>query len=271
MTQKILYFAHFYHQQFKIWTAVQFQYRVAMIIWLIGIIISPVMYMVVWSNVAAANGGSVGGYNASNFAAYFIATMVVNHLAYTWHMWEYDTIIRQGLLSPRLLRPLHPIHADIAENLSYKTITSVVMIPATIALILIFDPIWNPAVWSLVIFVPALILAYFIQFLFGWALAIMAFWTTRIMALNRMYFLGKLFLSGQIAPLPLLPPLIQTIAVFTPYPWMIYFPTQLFLNQLTPGEAMRGLGIQLIWVIAGLILMKLTWRAGVKRYAAFGA
>ena len=126
-----IYVAHF-----KVWIALQFQYRVAMIIWLLGLVIQPIIYMIVWANVAEANGGDVDGLTAGDFAAYFIAAMIVNHLAYTWHMWEYDYIIRQGKLSPRLLRPMHPIHADIAENISFKVLTMIVMVPTTIALIL---------------------------------------------------------------------------------------------------------------------------------------
>ncbi len=269
--QSLRYFGNIYTAHFKVWIALQFQYRVAMIIWLLGLIIQPVIYMVVWANVAAANGGDVDGYTAGDFAAYFIAAMVVNHLAYTWHMWEYDTIIRQGKLSARLLRPMHPIHADIAENISFKVLTTVVIIPTTIVLALLFKPTWNPLPWSLLAFVPAIIMAFFIQFMFGWCVAIMAFFTTRVMAIIRIYFLGKFFLGGQMAPLALLPAGLQTLAKFTPYPWMVYFPVQLLLAELTPIEARNGLIVQLFWVLVSFGCMKLLWRAGVKRYSAFGA
>lgn len=260
-----------YAAHFKVWMALQFQYRVAMLIWLLGLIIQPVIYMVVWANVAEANGGMVNGYSAGDFAAYFIAAMLVNHLAYTWHMWEYDYIIRQGKLSPRLLRPMHPIHADIAENISFKVLTTFVIVPTTIALILLFNPTWNPLPWSLVAFVPAIIMAFLIQFMFGWCVAILAFFTTRVMAIIRLYFLGKFFLGGQMAPLPLLPAGLQTLAKWTPYPWMMYFPVELLLGGLTPEEAANGLVVQLFWVIVSLVCVRLLWRAGVKRYAAFGA
>ncbi len=255
----------------KVWIALQFQYRVAMIIWLLGLVIQPVIYMIVWANVAEANGGAVDGLTAGDFAAYFIAAMIVNHLAYTWHMWEYDYIIRQGKLSPRLLRPMHPIHADIAENISFKILTMIVMVPTTVALILLFNPTWNPLPWSLVAFIPSIIMAFIIQFMFGWCVAILAFFTTRVMAIIRMYFLGKFFLGGQMAPLSLLPAGLQTLANFTPYPSMVYFPVQLLLGKLTPEDVARGLFVQLFWVAVSIVCMKLLWRAGVKRYSAFGA
>lgn len=260
-----------YQQHFKTMTAVHLQYRVAMIIWLIGLVIEPVVYLVVWTNVARASGGTVNGFTAADFAAYFIASMVVNHLTFTWHMWEYDYRIREGLLSPLLLRPLHPIHADFAENLSYKVITSLVMIPATIALILIFKPTFNLTPAHSLAFIPALTLAFSIQFLWGWALAMISFWTTRVNAIIRMYFLGKLFLAGQLAPIALLPVWVQNIATFSPYRWMLSFPVELLLGRANTADIWWGLLAQGFWTILGVVAVKLIWRAGVKQYAAFGA
>ena len=164
-----------YRAQIKTTAVVQLQYRVAMVIWLIGTVLEPVMYLVVWSTVAVANGGSAGGFTVAEFAAYYLAIMVVNHLTFMWHMWEYDFRIREGLLSPLLLRPLHPIHSDIAENISYKLITSVVMIPTFIILTFVFQPEWDPPLWALLASVPAILLAFGIRFMSGWALAMTAF------------------------------------------------------------------------------------------------
>lgn len=260
-----------YRQQYRTMTAVHLQYRAALIIWLIGLVIEPVVYLVVWRTVAGAGGGVVNGFTVGDFAAYFIASMVVNHLCFTWHMWEYDYRIREGLLSPMLLRPLHPIHADFAENLSYKVITMIVVIPTTLVLIVVFRPSLHPPFWAVVAFVPALVLAFSIQFLWGWALAMIAFWTTRVQAIVNVYFLGKLFLAGQLAPLVMLPPVWQTLASVTPYRWMLSFPVELLLGRVTAVAAWQGLGIQVVWTLLGVVAVKLIWRAGIKRYAAFGA
>ncbi|HEX6385241.1 MAG TPA: ABC-2 family transporter protein [Anaerolineae bacterium] len=260
-----------YRAQFKVTIAVDLQYRVAAVIWLIGTVLEPLVYLVVWTNVARAGGGAVGGYDTADFAAYFISSMLVNHLTFTWHMWEYDYRIRQGLLSPLLLRPLHPIHADIAENITHKVITLVVIVPAAVILTWLFKPVWNPPAWSVLAFLPAVVMAFFIQFFLGWALAMAAFWTTRIAAINRMYFLGKLFLAGQLAPIALLPPLLQTVASISPFRWMLAFPIELLLGRLPPAEAAAGLLAQFTWTLLSLLALKVMWQAGVKRYSAFGA
>ena len=99
--------------------ALQFQYRVAMAIWMINRIVEPTIYLVVWTLVAEAS-GSVGGYAADDFAAYYIVLLVVNQLTFTWVMFEFDYRIRSGSLAFALLKPIHPIHSDIADNLGLQ-------------------------------------------------------------------------------------------------------------------------------------------------------
>ncbi len=112
-----------YRQQFKTSLAVMLQYRASLVIWLISHLLEPLVYLVVWSAVATARGGSVGGYGSAEFASYFILLMLVNHVTYTWVMYEYEYRVRHGSLSFALLRPVHPIHADLADNISSKIIT----------------------------------------------------------------------------------------------------------------------------------------------------
>ncbi len=260
-----------YRAFIKTTAAVQIQYRVAMIIWLIGTVLEPVMYLIVWSNVAIANGGSTGGFTVPEFAGYFLVLMVVDQLTFTWHMWEYDYRIREGLLSPMLLRPVHPIHADVAENLGYKVLTMLVFGPAVVLLWLFFEPVLDPPAWAVVAFIPAVLLAFGVRFLTGWALAMLAFWTTRIEALNQTFFVTELFLSGRLAPLSLFPAWVQGVANVLPFAWTLNFPVLLLLGRLTPQETLRGLAMQAIWLVISVVLVRLVWRAGVRHYSAVGA
>jgi ABC-2 type transport system permease protein len=116
-----------YRAQFKATIALQLQYRVALVIWLIYTVLEPVISLVVWSAVARSTGGRVGGFSPGDFAAYFILLMLVNHLTFTWVMHEFEFRIRLGQFSPKLLRPIHPIHADFtptAERWCRSMITS---------------------------------------------------------------------------------------------------------------------------------------------------
>ena len=257
-----------YQQQFKISLAVQFQYRFGMMIWMIEVVLSPLIFLVVWQS--AAGSGSVGGYTGSDFAAYFIVLLVVTHFTQMWHMWEYEYLIRMGEMNIRLLRPVHPIHGDVAQNIAFKVFMLLVVIPAVVVMSLLFNPVLNPPVWALIAFLPSVILAGAVAFLTGWVVAMAAFWTTRIVAINQVYFLSMLFFSGQLAPLSLLPPVLQDVANVLPFRWIISFPTEMTLGRLSGEEALLGFGMQLLWLVISLVLLRVVWRQAVRQYSAVG-
>jgi len=260
--------ADLYRAEFRTSLAMMLQYRAALVIWLISQVLDPVIYLIVWSTVAVASGGSVAGYTTGDFAAYFIALMVVNHLTYTWIMWEYEYRVREGTLSAALLRPVHPIHADIAENLSSKVVSTPGILVAAVILGVIFHPTFRFVGLAVVAFVPAVALAFLLRFFVEWTLALAAFWTTRVNALNQMYFVAMLFLSGQVAPLTLFPPAVQILAALLPFRWMISFPLELLLGNLTPEQMLTGFAAQAAWIAVGLVLLRVVWRAGVRVYSA---
>jgi len=260
-----------YRQQMKTSFAAMLQYRAALVIWLISQVLDPVIYLIVWTTVTAASGGEVGGYSRGDFAAYFLALMLVNNITYSWIMHEYEYRVREGTLSAALLRPVHPIHADIADNLSSKMISTPMMLVLAISLGFIFRPEIRLVPWALAAFVPAVALAFVLRFLIEWTLALAAFWTTRVSALNQTYYVALLFLSGQVAPLSLFPGFVQAIGLALPFRWMIAFPLDLLLGNLTVGETLVGFGAQMAWIGVGLVLVRVAWRAGVRQYSAVGA
>jgi ABC-2 type transport system permease protein len=260
-----------YAQQFKTTFAGMVQYRASLFIWIIGQVLEPLVYLIVWSTVANGSGGSVGGYTARGFAAYYLAFMLVNQVTYTWVMWEYEYRIRQGALSFALLKPVHPIHSDISDNLSSKLITLPIILVVAGLLALVFHPVAAVTAWAALAFIPVLALAFLVRFLLEWTLALAAFWITRVSAINQVYFLLMLFLAGQIAPLTLFPRWIQVAADILPFRWMLGFPVELVLGRLTQLQALEGLVAQAAWVAISLVLVRVVWRAGVRVYSAVGA
>ena len=265
------YFIELYRQQFRVTFASMFQYRAALFIWMIWQVSEPLVLLIVWSVVATASGGDVGGYSASGFAAYYVLLMIVNQLTYTWIMYEFEYRIREGALSARLLKPVHPIHSDIADNVSSKLITFPIILVAATALGLIFHASFSFQPWMLVLSLPAIFLAFLLRFLLEWTVALAAFWTTRVGAVNQTYFMFVLLFSGQLAPLTLLPGAVQVAGQILPFYWMIGFPVRLLLGQLSTSEALIGIGIQVIWAAIAIVLVRVVWRSGVKIYGAVGA
>lgn len=263
--------AEVYAQQLRTSLATMFQYRASLVIWLIADMLEPLIYLVVWTTVSRGNGGSAGGFSTADFAAYYLVLMVVNQVTYTWVMHEFEYRVQHGSLSFALLRPIHPIHTDIADNLSSKCVSMPIILAVAVGLSFAFHPVFRLSWWACALFVPALFLAFAVRFLLEWTLALAAFWTTRVSAINQMYFVVMLFLSGQIAPLALLPSPIRIAATVLPFRWIVSFPIELLLGGVSVIQACEGLAAQAVWLLAALALLRLMWRAGVRVYSAVGA
>jgi ABC-2 type transport system permease protein len=238
---------------------------------MISHVLEPLVYLIVWSTVSNTGGGSVGDYSTREFAAYFIVLMLVNHVTYTWIMYEFEYRVREGMFSVALLKPVHPIHSDIADNISSKVITLPLMLLIAGGLALMFHPVLAPPLWAVIAAIPALTFAFILRFLLEWTLAQSAFWITRVNAINQIYFVLVLFLSGQIAPLTLFPAPVQVIASILPFRWTISFPVELLLGRLTSTAFWTGLGAQVVWLVIASALLRFVWRAGVRIYSAVGA
>lgn len=263
--------AEVYAAQLKTSLAVQFQYRMSLVIWMIGRIIQPLIYLVVWTTIARTRGGTVDGYDAGDFAAYFIMQMIVTQATFSWIMWEYDYTIRTGQFSFKLLRPIHPIHADVADNLAYKLLTLAILIPAAGLLAWLFPPTFRPHLWSLLASPLAIVLAFGIRFTLDWTLAMCALWTNRVSAINQTYEVVMIFLSGAFAPLAVMPRPLQLLADYLPFRWLIAFPIELTLGRLSPQAVLFGFAMQLFWLIVALVALRFVWQAGVKQYSAVGS
>ena len=249
---------------------VEMQYRASNLIWLIGMVVEPLIYLVVWSAAANAQGGTLGGFGPHEFAAYYLVLAAVNQITSGWHMWEFQFRIEQGQFAFLLLRPVHPIHGDLAENLAHKLAMQVALLPALGALALAFRPHAELHAWSTALFPLALGLAFAVRFVFEWTLALACFWTTRIMAVNQAWFAVLFFLSGRVAPLALLPAWLRALADALPFRFMVSFPVELQLGRVSQAEALSGLALQLGWIGAGSLMLWWLWPRAVARFSSVG-
>jgi ABC-2 type transport system permease protein len=261
----------YYRAQFKITIAEQFQYRGALVIWLLGLILEPVIYLSIWATVARSQGGSVDGFTAGDFAAYYLVALIVDHAGLTWVMWEMEWWIRQGTLSPQLVRPVHPLHRHLAHNLTFKLLTLTVVVPVVIVLALVFRPHLTITPWTALAFLPAMLLAMALRFALEWMIASVAFWVTRVSAINQLYFVAFMFLSGFAVPLALLPGPVRTLAEWLPFYRVLGFPVELLLGRLTPREIGTGFAAQVGWLAIVVALLNVVWAKGLRQYSAVGA
>ncbi len=261
-----------YRRLWQVNWAEQWQYRANLLMYLLYWLVSPVVYLAIWTTVANSQ-GDVNGLTANDFITYYLTLLIVDNLTsdITIHLLAYK--IQDGTLAGELLKPIHPILTNVLmNNLAFKALTLIVLIPIWLVLSLLVQPDFGAVTpQSLLLAVPAVALGFGISFLLGATITCVAFWTTRVYSLGEFYWAIVILFSGQFVPLDLMPPFIQQIAQFLPFQLLKYFPIQLILGKLPAEVIVRDFALGVVWFGLALALFHLVWRAGLKRFSAVGA
>ncbi len=230
--------------------------------------IPPLISLFIWST--AAGGETIGTFTRGEFVAYYLILILVNQLTYSQTNWTVGDTIRYGNMNGLLLRPMSPVYDTLASEIAAKVVYMAFVIPITAILALVLRPELHVTLQNGLAFVPALAMAWALRFLWGYWLALLAFWATRADALLALQDSLVFLLAGQIAPTALLPGPMQKAATVLPFRYMVGFPVEVLTGQLDAAELLTGFVFQVGWLLVAVALFSILWRVGIKHYSAVG-
>ena len=256
----------------KVNWAEQWQYRANLIMYLLYFLVSPVIYLAVWTSIATSR-GEVNGFTTNDFITYYMTLLIVDQITSNiiLHIFAYK--VQDGSLSGELIRPIHPMLTNtLVNNVAFKALSLMGLIPIWILLYALFQQDYSEVTrLNLVLSIPVMALGFIVGFLLSAAVTSLAFWTTRVYSISEFYFAIFLLFSGQFVPLPLMPDFVQKIAQYLPFQLSLYFPIQLILGKLSTAEILRGFLVGMLWLPVSILLFQWVWHEGVRRYSAVGA
>lgn len=244
------------------------QYRSFFFVLAFGWMIPPLIYLLVWST--AAGDGSLGGYTRGGFVAYYLTLILVNQITYAQVNWTVGDLIRYGQINHILLRPIAPVYDALASEVAGKIVYLVFDLPILVLLAVIMKPEFDFTWEKGSLFLVALLLAWALRFLWGYWIALLAFWSARADALLTLQDSLIFLLAGQVAPITLLPGVLQSTAVVLPFRYMVAFPVEILTGNLSSAELTAGFTILSLWLAMAGVLTVIIWRRGIQRYAGFG-
>jgi len=252
--------------------AEQWQYRANLIMYLLYWLVSPIIYLAVWTSIAQSK-GSVNGLTANDFVTYYMTLLVVDQITSNIVIHTFAYKVQDGSLSGELVRPIHPMLTNaLVNNIAFKGLTIMGFIPVWIVLFFLYKPDFsNVALSGILLAIPAMLIGFVVGFLLSAAITSLAFWTTRVYSIHEFYYALMLLFSGQFVPLTLMPKIVQEVAQYLPYQLQIYFPIQLILGKLSGAQILHGYTMGVIWLTVSIVVFNWVWRNGVKRYSAVGA
>ena len=242
------------------------EYRAEIALWVLSGVL-PFIMLSLWHGSDASDALGMDGVGLDR---YFLSAFLVRQFSVVWMIDAFEEDALTGRLSPYLLQPLHPLWRYVASHLGEQ----LTRLPFAVLIALIFfliqpNAFWLPSFAHFLLAWLATWMAFSIAFLLQSLIASLCFWSEKASALERLLFIPFLFLSGLLAPLSAFPPMVRTLAQWTPFPYLIDFPARVLAEQSV--DVMAGFAIQLAWIVLLLPIVLLLWRAGVRRYSAMGA
>ena len=77
-------------------------------------------------------------------------------------------------------------------------------------------------------------------------------------------------LSGLVLPIPFFPNVLQKISNFLPYRYVSDFPFRLYVGNISLQEGIKGIIIQIIWIIILILIGKLITKKALKKVVIQG-
>src|SRR5690606_24818092 len=172
----------------------------------------------VWSAVARAQGGMVGGFDEGQLAAYYVVWTLVRvyNTAFDPKAWEWR--IRQGRINTFLSQPVHMFHRDFSFFMGSKIAWTILWIPIAVVLTLVFRPSTEWHVVNVAAFAIAIWGGYAVRFLVLYVMGMSDFWTSRGAAMFGIVSAAGTGLLGAPGPAPAPPRLGRVHLHMAPVP-----------------------------------------------------
>jgi ABC-2 type transport system permease protein len=221
--------------------------------------------------------GEIAGYKYRDMVAYYL--LVIISRAFSSMPGLTGGIanqIRNGEVKKFLIQPVDMQACLLMQRIAHKLVYYLIAIlPFALVFFLCRDFFiegWPPPN-TLAVFFASLILSFLLGFYLECCIGIIGFWFLEVTSLTFIYMLMNFLLSGHMFPLELLPtePFnIRLLVEFLPFKYLAYFPAAVFLGKIEGPELYRGLLVEIGWVVFFIVLSRVLWHRGTKRYSGYG-
>lgn len=246
-------------------------YRLNFILWRVRTVLQLLLVYFLWWTVFQSQ-SQVFGYTEQTIISYILISAVVRAVVLSSRVMDVGGQINDGNIVNFLIKPLDFVKYYFSRDIADKLLNITFAVVEILLIVLLLQPpiILQTNTVQIFLFLSSLFLAIILFFSISFIIGLLAFWLENAWGV---YFLLFMFIEGfggGIFPIDILPPFIAQIFLLTPFPYLIYFPSKLYLGTLSLDQTIQGFCILIFWVITFYLLMRKTLREGLKNYTAVG-
>jgi len=227
-----------------------------------------------WDTVFYFSGRNLFGYDRDKILTYILGLIFVKAFVLSARAADVAGEIARGEIINYLLKPLNYFRYWLTRDLSSKALNLAFATLEFGVLYVILKPpfFFQTDMGVILLFLVTISLAILTYFLLLFIVNAIPFWAPE-MGWGGHFLVTVIlveFLSGSLFPLDVLPQTMQNVLNLTPFPYLIFFPLQVYLGKITGPEAFRGIGITIVWIFILWNLMNHVWKKGFRAYQAHG-
>lgn len=219
----------------------------------------------------SAAGGTLAGYDAKAGITYaFLAQALIAPVnIFTWN--ELALRVRTGDVAVDLARPVDPQLAYLASDLGRAAYSLIPRgLPPMLVGGLVFGLAMPDTALPYLLGSISLLLAVMVSFACRWLANLAAFWLLDLRGVMMIYVLASGLLSGHLLPVHWFPGWLAAIANATPFPSIIQTPIDIVTGREAGVGALALIGVQLGWLVVGLLAGRLVFAAGTRKLVVQG-
>jgi ABC-type uncharacterized transport system permease subunit len=120
------------------------------------------------------------------------------------------------------------------------------------------------------LFVPSLVLAFLVSFGLQFLLGMVAIYAIGVRRISWVYYSVVSFLSGQIVPVWIFPPLLSKISAVLPFQALMGIPLSIYIGRLDGPQAVQAIGLQAAWAAALTLAGRFVWTRAHRKLTVQG-
>lgn len=258
-----------YFYTFKISWQQQIEFRLNTFIRLLIAFISLVSVFYLWSNIYGERAALLG-YSKPQMVTYYVLVGYLFSAIYASLPIREE--IQDGSLSSYITKPISYLSYHYCQTLARRLFRLCLSLPILIGIFFLFRDqlylITAPKAYLLLLFTS--FQAINIVILIDMILNSLEFWMFGSNSLSLVTDTVVSFFAGTLIPIFFLPKYIQQISTFLPFKYVGFFLIDSFLGRLSAIQVATGIVVQTLWTIILLLIVKLIWNAGLKKFEAVG-
>lgn len=261
-------------QVFKISFIQEFAYRANFIMWRLRNILQIFLVFFLWDAVFSNPTKTVFGYDRAKMLTYVFGLLIVRAFVLSARAVDVAGEIANGEISNFLVKPINYFKYWLTRDIASKSLNLVFAFIEAILLYLILKPpffIQTSLLYNFG-FLLSLMVAMFIFFLLLFIVSAVPFWMPEAAWGAQFLVIVVIteFLSGAMFPLDILPGVLQNTLNLLPFPYLIFFPLQIYLGKLGFLQITKGIFISGVWIFILWYVMKRVWQKGLSVYESYG-